>query len=572
MVVSRRGQHPVPPPSSEPTEPVEVVHGDGVAVARGSVGTLAPDGRTVARQTAAMTALTAVSRLTGFVRVLVVAAVLGTTFLGNTYQSANTVPNILFELIAAGVLQAVMIPNLVDLLDRSERDEAEHVAGSVLGLAGVVLAGLAAVGIVIAPLLMRILVAGVDDPAIRDEQVRLGTIFLWFFLPQVVLYAAGMVATGVLNAHNRFALPVFAPVVNNVVVIASYVLFWHLRDGAAPSLDLSGLETLVLAGGTTLGVLAFCAVPVIGVWRLGFRLRPHFDRHHPRVRRIARLGAWAALFLAMTQLLLVTVLLLANGVEGGVVAYQVGFTFFLLPHALFALPVLTALFPPLARRAQAADWDGFGQSVESGLRAIAFFVLPAAAGLMAAAPVLTRALLFGETSGDDADQIAAVIVGFAPGLLGYGAFLFLARVMYATDDTRTPALVNVGVAVGGSALMAVAFAAADGDLRVPAVAAAHSVAYLLGAFVLYGLVRRRLPRRSRTGVLRPIAISALVAAASGAVMWVLLASPPEGRARAFIELAIAGVIGLAVYVVGQAVIGGVRPAGVRALFADVPDE
>ena len=148
-----------------------------------------------ARATAAMTVLTGVSRLTGFVRIVVVAAVLGTTFLGNTYESANSVPNLLFELIAAGVLQAVLIPTLVSLLDRGDRTEAEHVAGSVLGLSCLILAALAVVGIAAAPLVARGLFAGVHDPHVRADEIRLGTVFLWFFLPQVVMYAVGMVAT-----------------------------------------------------------------------------------------------------------------------------------------------------------------------------------------------------------------------------------------------------------------------------------------------------------------------------------------------------------------------------------------
>ena len=204
------------------------------------------------------------------------------------------------------------------------------------------------------------------DPAVRADQIRLGTTFLWFFLPQIVMYGIGMVATSILNAHGRFSLPVFAPALNNIVVTAAYVLFWVMRSGSPPSLELSIPEILVLAGGTTLGVVAFCALPAVAVIRSGFSMRPRFDRHHPEVRRIGRLGAWAAAFLAVTQLLLVVVLVLANRVEGGVVAYQVGFTFFLLPHALFALPVLTALFPLLSRQSLALEWNGFSRSIERG--------------------------------------------------------------------------------------------------------------------------------------------------------------------------------------------------------------
>ncbi|MDQ6695837.1 MAG: hypothetical protein M3Z46_00070, partial [Actinomycetota bacterium] len=484
-----------------------------------------------ARSTASMTALTAVSRLTGFVRIVVVAAVLGTTFLGNTYESANSVPNLLFELIAAGVLQAVLIPTLVSLLDRGEHTEAEHVAGSVLGLSCLVLTALAVVGIAAAPLVARGLFAGVHDPRIRADEIHLATVFLWFFLPQVVMYAIGMVATSVLNAHNRFALPVFAPALNNVVVTVSYGVFWLLRDGKAASLHLAHPELLVLAGGTTLGVIAFCALPAAAVVRSDFRLRPNLDRRHPEVRRIGKLSAWAALFLAVTQLLLLVVLVLANRVEGGVIAYQVGFTFFLLPHALFALPVLTASFPALARQAAACDWDAFSHSIERGTRAIAFFVLPAAAGLTALAGLLARSILFGQTGRAGAAQVAGVLVGFAPGLLGYGMFLFLSRVMYARHDTRTPALVNVVVAVGGAAGMVVLFKVVHGTLRVPALALAHSVAYSAGAIVLHRLVRQGLPAGHRPQVLRSLGAPAAAAGIAGAAMWgAVRFIDPVGRA------------------------------------------
>src|SRR5947209_952239 len=128
-----------------------------------------------------MTALTLLSRITGVVRNVVVVAVLGVTFLGNTYESANTVPNVLFELVAAGVLQAVLIPTLVELVAAGKDDEAEHVARSVLGLAGAALAVLAGIGIIAAPLVVHVLVGGVSDPHVRHQEIHLGTILLWCF-------------------------------------------------------------------------------------------------------------------------------------------------------------------------------------------------------------------------------------------------------------------------------------------------------------------------------------------------------------------------------------------------------
>ena len=135
------------------------------------------------------------SRGTGFLRILVVTGVLGTTYLANTYETANTVPNILFELFAAGALQAVMIPAIVAMVDHGDDDETEHVVGSVLGLSLAVIGSIAAAAMVAAPWLMRVMVLDVPSAEVRAAEVHLGTFFLFFFLPQVLLYVANVVAT-----------------------------------------------------------------------------------------------------------------------------------------------------------------------------------------------------------------------------------------------------------------------------------------------------------------------------------------------------------------------------------------
>ena len=513
-----------------------------------------------------MTALTVVSRATGFVRVLVVAAVLGDTFLGNTYQSANMVPNLLFEVFAAGVLQAVLIPTLVELFDSGNDAEAGHVARSVLGLSAVGLAALAGLGMVLAPWLMRLLVSGVDSPAVRDDEVRLGTVLLLLFLPQVVMYAGGMVATAVLNARHRFALPVFAPTINNLVVTASYVAFWLLRDGKEPSLHLSVVEVLVLGGGTTFGVIAFCAVPIAAAIRSGVSMRPLVDRRNPHVRSIARRGVWAAAFLAATQVLIGVVLLLANGVEGGVVQYQVAYTIFLLPHALFALPVLTALFPAMARHHVAGDADAYARTVSSGIGAISFLVLVAAAAMVALADPIAHAVRFAEFSGTGSTHVAAALRAFAPGLLGYGAFLFLARACYATGDTKTPAVVNAGVVLGGAVAMFITVGIVSDDDVVMVMAAVHSATYLAGASSLFAIVARR-HRGSARGVARGLWAAVVASAAGGAVMWAVEGVIPGAtRAGAVAEIVAGGAIGVVVYLAVAALLGGPRPATLPSLL------
>ena len=527
--------------------------------------------RDPARDTGTVAVLTLVSRATGLVRVLVVAAVLGTTFLGNTYQTANTVPNIVFELVAAGVLTAVLLPSLVRLLDGPDPGVGEHVARSVLGIVGAALAVIAVVGMALAPTIMRALLSGAPAGDIRDDQVRVGTLLLRCFLPQLVVYAAGMVATGVLHARGRFALPAIAPAVNNVVVTGTYVGFWLLTRDEAPGLDLGLAEQLVLGLGTTAGVVAFCALPVVAAVRGGVSLRPRFDARHPEVRRLARLGGWAAVQLAGTQLLLVVVLVLANGVEGGVVAYQLAFTVFLLPHAVVALPIATALYPVLAREVGAGDGRSFAAATGDGLTAVVLLTAPAAAALVALAGPLAGLLAFGEAR-DGADQIAGAIAGFGPGLVGYGALVLLTRASYAAGDTRTPALVHLGVLVGGALAMVVAASVVDAGDRVPWLAAAHSAAQLLGALALLrpALAAGGAGARERADAWSPartVVTTGVAAVLAGAVMAGISAPLDDGsHGGALLAVAVAGAGGAAVYAGLQSTVGGVRAATLPALL------
>ena len=252
--------------------------------------TPASEGERLTRSTATISAFTLVSRVTGFARIFVLAAVVGTTFLGNTYQAANSVPNLVFELFAAGALQAVLVPELIEVTSRRGRAAGRQVASLVLGGLLAAFGVVVVIGAVVAPLVARILFAAGDE-AIRADQVWLGTVFLWVFLPQVLFYAGGLVATAVLNADDRFAVPAFAPVLNNVVVILAYLGFWWMRDGEPPSLHLSPAEVAVLAGGTTLGVVVFTSAPVISAVRLGLLHRPRLALRDRDLRRLARKGA-----------------------------------------------------------------------------------------------------------------------------------------------------------------------------------------------------------------------------------------------------------------------------------------
>ena len=498
------------------------------------------------RSTASITAGNVASRVTGFVRVLAIGAALGTTFLGNTYQTSNLVSNILFELLAAGLLSSVLVPTFVGFIDKERHDEAAHVAGAVLGVVLAVLGVVLAAGFLLRPWIMRLLTVAVSDPGVRHQEVVLGSFLLWFFLPQLLLYAAGAVATALLNGARKFTAPAFAPVANNVVVIATMAAFWVLH-GSHGGLELSLEERLVLAVGTTAGVLAMTVVPFVAAWRAGLRLRPHWDPRHPAVRALARPGAWAAGYLACNQLLIAVTLVLANRVAGGVVAYQIAYTFFLLPYAVLAQPVMTAVFPRLSSDALADRWQRFSTTVSDSVRLISFLVLPATAVMAALAHPALQLMQVGALDTAGADLVARVTAAYALGLIGWSALQFLARASYAADDTRTPTLVAACVTAVGSGLMLWWFWRSTGDGRVVVLGLAHSTAMVVGAVALFLLLGRRVHRTFPVGssLIRSLACTA---AAYGAARVAVALFPGGTRAEAALTLVVGAVLALATYV------------------------
>jgi putative peptidoglycan lipid II flippase len=503
----------------------------------------------LARGAAVITVATAVSRITGFLRVLVVAAAMGTTFLANTYQTANTAPNLLFELVAAGVLTSVFVPTFVEHITRGRSDEGWRAANALTSVALVGLIGVALVLALAAPLIMRLLTIGVADAALREEEIALGTRFLWLFAPQIIFYGAGMIMTGALHAHRRFAMPAIAPILNNVVVIAVYLLYAAMRSGAPSVTSITGAEIFVLGAGTTAGVVAMTVCLIPELRRLGWRFRFDPDRHHPAVRRAVRLGVWALSYAGGYQAGLIVVLVLANKVEGGVAAYQWAYTFFYLPHALFGVPVFHVLFPEMAEHAVKGESQEVGIRMREGLRLLLFLLVPIAGFLLVAArPLLELGLNNGAMTVDGTDLIARTLAAFAIGLPTYSIYLVLTRAFYALSDTKTPALINMITVVVSSVGGAVAFFAAPEGWEVPALAAAHSVASVLGAVLLSRVLRTRVGAGGgaalRDAALRGCGIGALAMAAMAAAAAV---TPDAGKGGSAVAIAAIAVVGSAVY-------------------------
>jgi putative peptidoglycan lipid II flippase len=525
------------------------------------------DTRSVSRSAAGMGVAAAASRGIGFARVLAIAAILGTTYLGNTFTSSNYVSNVLFELLAAGALSAVLVPTLVDLLDRSDEPEAERLAGSVLGRALIGLGVITVVGVVAAPWLARLLASGVDDPTIAAQQESLATFLLRFFIPQVLLYAIGTVAIAVLYAKRRLVVTAIAPIGNTLMIVAGLVVF-RVLTGGDTGLDLSLAEKLTLALSATLGVAAFVAVPSIALHRAGFRLRPRLGRGDPAVSRLLRLSGWAVLQHAQIGLLLGAAIVLGNSVEGGTVAYQVAWVFFLAPYGVIAQPIHTAIHNELSIEAARSDFDSFARSLRWALDAMAMLIVPVSAAMIVLAKPAMIVFAFGEAAENGVDLLAAGLASLALGLFAYGVFLMLARAYYALGDSRTPAVVALLTGVGGVAAMAVGVYFTEGAARVAALGIGHTVAYTAGAVILsIGLSRRTGHAIIPRALPRAVGLSVVIGFAGWVVVSVL---DPSGRVANAVLCIVIALVGGALYLLGVRVTGG-RVERHRIEEPEVPD-
>jgi putative peptidoglycan lipid II flippase len=490
-----------------------------------------------------MSVATFASRGIGFVRVWVIAAVLGATYLGNTYQASSSVSNVLFELLAAGALSAVLVPTFVEAFRAGDDHEAERLASGVLGLAVVVMGIVSVVGVIFAPALARLLSTGAPDAHTEAQQIALSTFLLRFFIPQVLLYAVGTVATAVLFAQRRFVITAVAPIANTVVLIAALIVF-RIMHGPNPSLDVTMPEKLVLALGGTIGVVGFIGVPTVALLRSGFRLRPSIGTIDRKLRRLLWLSAWVALQ-PDVALLLGTAIVMGNQVAGGVVAYQFCFVAFLAPYAILALPLHTTILPELSIDAAHEDMVSFANRIRWGLDGMSRLLLPVAAAFVALAEPAMRVLAVGN-SRHDVDLFAAAMASLGVGLFTYGTFLLLVRAFYALGDSRTPAIVAGACALVGCGVMIVGGLTIESRAgRVAALGLGHSAAYFLGTLVLGALLRRRVGQPFFPRAFLP---ALAVSAALGGIAWWVekILSPTERVANILVLVAI-GLIGGALY-------------------------
>ncbi len=483
---------------------------------------------------------TALSRVTGLLRIMVFGWIIGQTALSDAYLIANETPNIVYDLLLGGVLSATLVPLFSSFLETDD-DEATNV---VITISATLMVALTVVAVVAAPLIFRIYTlnpaADVDPELLR----RVGTMLARIFLIQIMFYGLTGLANAFLNSRRRFFAAAWSPVVSNVVIIATLLTLrdrtWELGD-----VITDGRLRWTLGLGATGGIAAMAIIVVIAAGRTGFRFRPSWDWKHPVVRKLLGLSAWTLGFVVANQVALIFIRNLAEPGSSDATAYFTAFTFFVLPHGLLAVSISTTFQPEMARAVARKDRASFIEQTSLGIRLISLLTLPAGFGIFVLRRPIVGALLeYRNFSSQAAQNTADALAGFSLGLVGFSVYLFVLRGFYAHQDTRTPFIVNVGE----NALNIVLAFVLVGRYGVLGLGLAFAIAYLVSALWVLKILSYKVRGFSLRAIMasfRRMLLAALLMA--GAVWLITRGVTPDSGWHAIVQLVVGGIVGMVVY-------------------------
>lgn len=456
------------------------------------------EGGGLLRSGAIMAVGTLVSRVTGFLRTAVIVAALGTGMLANAYNTANTIPNQIYDLLLGGILVSVIVPLLVRAKER-DPEYGEQYEQRVFTLAVIGLGVLTVVAVLCAPLFIDIL-AG----SYTGDQRDVAILFARFFLPQLFFYGVGAFAGAILNTRGSFGAPMWAPVLNNIVVIAVGGAFLAITAGPVSPSGITDGQLMLLSLGTTGGIV----LQTVALWpslrRVGFRWRFRLNFRRGEISEVVRLAGWTLVYVVATQTALAVVTALANragnlaadegiGEGYGYTPYFNAYQLFQLPYAIVGVSVITALLPRMSRFAAEGRTEDLRAAFSTGLRLSSVIIMPAAALMLVLGPEITTVLFaHGNTSADDALVIARVMQMFAIALVPFSIYQLMLRVFYAHGDTRTPALIGIVSVTTNIILAFTASTVLPVEWIVVGIAGGFALTNVVGTFTCWVVLRLKL--------------------------------------------------------------------------------
>ncbi|MEX2974048.1 murein biosynthesis integral membrane protein MurJ [Streptomyces sp. C184] len=451
------------------------------------------------KSSAVMAAGTMVSRLTGFVRSALIVAALGGAVLGDSWQVAYQLPTMIFILTIGGGLNSVFVPQLVRAM-KEDDDGGEAYANRLLTLVIVVLGVLTVLAVVAAPLLVKLVSLDISrDPAANEVAVA----FTRYCVPTIFFMGLHVVMGQILNARGRFGAMMWTPVLNNIVMIATFGLFIWVYGTAKTS--HIGVTTIpdqgirLLGIGTLLGLVVQALAMIPYLRDADFKLRLRFDWRGHGLGKAAKLAKWTVLFVLANQAGVLVVTQLSTwagntsdqqGHPGtGFISYASAQLIWNMPQAIITVSVMAALLPRLARSAHDGDTGAVRDDMSQGLRTSAVAIVPISFGFLSLGiPLCT--LVYGSSGAGV--PMGYMLMAFGVGLIPFSVQYVVLRAFYAYEDTRTPFYNTVIVAAVNAAASALCFLVLPARWAVVGMAASYGLAYIIGVGVAWQRLSKRM--------------------------------------------------------------------------------
>lgn len=496
-----------------------------------------------------MAAGTLASRLTGVIRDIALVAAIGTGVFSDTYSVANSIPNIIYILIAGGAINSVFIPALIRHME-DDADDGKQFTDQLLTLVGLILIVIVVLTVIAGGLIIHLYATSLWTP----QEFDVATMFARWCLPQILFYGLYTLASQILNSRNAFALPMYAPIANNVIVIVTALIFISIMSGFPNAQTITTAQINLLGFGTTLGVMVQALILIPALRKVGYRYKPNFTFRNVGNSKIGNLAKWTIGFVLVNQ---VTFLLVSNlttlanvlvsndpnVVAVGFTSYQKAQLMMMLPHSIITVSVITALLPRLSKQAHDNDDDAFGSELSASLRLVTALIIPSAIFILVSGPWL-GALLYGYGASTFAQGAAlgAIASMFALGLPAFSLFYVLLRSYYARENTKTPFLINLGfnglhIAIGFSL-----FVVLPQQFKVAGLALGYSISYALTCAFTWWRLGKSIPALRNNGHLRllvRVSIAGLLAAAASYLLVRLTIVNEPGISALRLGLAIA---------------------------------
>ncbi|MBB5934117.1 murein biosynthesis integral membrane protein MurJ [Streptomyces zagrosensis] len=567
-----QGRHHRPAPPGAPGGPTSPTAKPGIdaTVMLGSPGAaMAAQQRgrgkaaSLLQSSALMAAGTMVSRLTGFVRQMMIVAALGAATLGDTYTVAWNLPAMIFFLTVGGGLNSVFVPQLVRAM-KEDRDGGVAYANRLLTLVMVTLAVLVALAVFAAPLLIQIMSPSIaDDPAANEVSIT----FARYCLPTIFFMGVHVVMGQILNARGKFGAMMWTPVLNNIVIIATLAMFIYVYGSAGNS--EFGVTTIppegirLLGVGTLLGLVVQSLSMIPYLRDAGFHFRPRFDWRGHGLGKAAKLAKWTVLFVLANQAGVVVVTALATGAGSaaaddgypgtGLIGYSSAQLIWGMPQAIITVSVMAAMLPRLSRAAHDGDAGAVRDDMSQGLRTSAVAIVPISFSFVALGiPMCT--LLFGSSGIESARSMGYILMAFGLGLIPFSVQYVVLRGFYAYEDTRTPFYNTVIVAAINAAASGLCYVLLPARWAVVGMAASYGLAYAVGVGVAWRRLRDRLGgdldgRHVMRTYSRLFGACIPAAAVAGAVAYVITGALGSGLAGSLGALVGGGIVLIGIFYV-----------------------